>query len=252
MSYNRWAFSERLKCFASDNAGKIAIVILVIILAPQFPDQSKSIIREVWAVVIAFFNLIVEKKEFLSGVGVTVALNYAKDNIRLWQEVRAMGRALRQEVGGLGFRARFHIEDIKKYDDTECDYEEKLDNLRFRLKMKSEYIMPGRLFYGTDYMPFFKSGIQKIALLRVRFLVQGDDVVRLSSQINQFVIEYDSVYGRLEEKYRQVTEALSEEKDVFKGKDLARSYWIARDEYLRDVGHFADNCRALADVLRKY
>ena len=252
MGYNRWALSERAKCFFFDNQWKVVLSVLALILAVQYPEYARPVFGWARSVLVAVISYSSDHQEFLFGAGLTVFLNYAKDNFRLWQEVRAIGRALRHEVGGLGVRARFHLEEFRKLDHGEGDYEARLDNLRFGLRTKSKYLVPARLFHGTDYMPFFESGTQKVALLRVRYLVQGDDVVRLSSVIHQFINEYETIFSGLESEYQRVADALAEENDIFRGRDLARCYWLARDDYARRVEHFIQNCKELADVLRKY
>lgn len=252
MKYNRWAISERARIFFGDNAGKLVISVIIIIVLANYPDYARPIFSRIREWIIAFIALVDDKREFLFGVAVTVVVNYAKDHLRSSQEARAAGRALRYEASALGWKAKFHVDEIKKWNDAEGSYEDRIDSLASGLRSKSQYCVPGRLFHGTDYMPFFKPNVPKISTLRIKYLLQGDDIVRLSTRIHEFIQEYDAAYKTVVAEFDRTSAALENEYNQHKSRELARSYWLARDEYVRNVTRFRENCESLSSVLAKY
>lgn len=252
MSYNRWSPSERLKWFFFENLGKLALGFIALLLAFQFPEQARAIAKSAAEAVKSGYDYLGSKAEFIFGVVVTIVLNYAKDAMKTSREVRSAGRALHEEIRTLRYMAETHRKTVERKYDNDDSYEQKVDKLGWKLKSGELSDWPEKLFRGTDYMPFFRANASKIAMLRVRWLLQGDDIVRLSNAVCRFISEYASIHQNVIDEAKKAQGALVENTNEHKVREIVRRYWDAQDKYLHQIKHFEENCAALVDVTRGF
>jgi len=253
MGYNRWSYLERLKWILLGNIGKLILSFFAFAILVQFPEATSYIAQKIrWAINL-LTDVISKNIGFLSGVLVTVTIGYFKDRIYLSKQTRSAGRALRSEVSSLMYSAKWHLEKLEKWETYETPHEQRQQELRYALKRGDKIDYPTPLFKGDKQIHFFQANASLISQLHVPYVLQGDDIVRLSSQINDFIKNYASLYSKLQkvEEETRILLSLYEPEQCEKIKDAVYAYSNELSEYKKSIKWFRDQCSTLADVLRR-